>query len=169
MVVFNSGQKIALRAFYFIRALTKALTYYYINRSQRHLLAAIENNWFGVPITYIENNSRHCAIDAMCSSCSIPFIHRIVIRCLILTCKVILESILPRTTVENTNNEEASWKVAWYTEYFSLWRLNCSADFATLHEAKPGQYFLLCILYVLFIYIFFTKEIGECVLSFNFM
>ena len=26
-VVFNSGQKMALRAFYFIRALTKALTY----------------------------------------------------------------------------------------------------------------------------------------------
>ena len=43
-VVFNSGQKMALRAFYFIRALTKALTYYYISRSQRHLLAAIENN-----------------------------------------------------------------------------------------------------------------------------
>ena len=42
--VFNSGQKMALRAFYFIRALTKALTYYYINQSQRHLLAAIENN-----------------------------------------------------------------------------------------------------------------------------
>ena len=42
--VFNSGQKMALRAFYFIRALTKALTYYYINRSQRHLLATIENN-----------------------------------------------------------------------------------------------------------------------------
>ena len=50
LVVFNRGQKMALRAFYFIRALTKALTYYYINRSQRHLLAAIENNWFGVPI-----------------------------------------------------------------------------------------------------------------------
>ena len=31
-------------AFYFIKALTKALTYYYINRSQRHLLAAIEKN-----------------------------------------------------------------------------------------------------------------------------
>ena len=43
-VVFNSGQKMALRVFYFTRALTKALTYYYINRSQRHLLAAIENN-----------------------------------------------------------------------------------------------------------------------------
>ena len=40
-VVFNSGQMMALRAFYFIRALTNALTYYYINRSQRHLLAAI--------------------------------------------------------------------------------------------------------------------------------
>ena len=42
LVVFNSGQKMALRAFYSIRALTKALTYYYIKRSQRHLLAAIE-------------------------------------------------------------------------------------------------------------------------------
>ena len=49
-VVFNSGQKMALRAFYFIRALTKAQAYYYKSRSQRHLLAAIENNWFGVPI-----------------------------------------------------------------------------------------------------------------------
>ena len=29
LVVFNSGQKMALRAFYFIRALIKALTYYY--------------------------------------------------------------------------------------------------------------------------------------------
>ena len=45
-VVFNTGQKMALRAFYFIRTLTKALTYYYINRSQRHLLVAIENNRF---------------------------------------------------------------------------------------------------------------------------
>ena len=49
-VVFNSGQKMELRAFYFIRALTKALTYYYINRSQRQLLIAIENNRFGGPI-----------------------------------------------------------------------------------------------------------------------
>ena len=49
-VGFNSGKKMVLRAFYFIRALTKALTYYYINRSQRHPLAAIENIWFGVPI-----------------------------------------------------------------------------------------------------------------------
>ena len=39
----------ALRAFYFIRVLTKALTCYYINRSQRHLLVAIENNRFGGP------------------------------------------------------------------------------------------------------------------------
>jgi len=51
-LVFNSGQKMALRAFYFIRALTKALTYYYINRSQRHLLVAIENNRFGSPINF---------------------------------------------------------------------------------------------------------------------
>ena len=48
-VVFNSGQKMALRAFYFIRALSKALTYYYTSRSQRHLLVAIENNRFGGP------------------------------------------------------------------------------------------------------------------------
>ena len=48
-LVFNAVQKMALRAFYFIRALTKALTYYYINCSQRHLLVAIENNRFGGP------------------------------------------------------------------------------------------------------------------------
>ena len=54
LVVFNSCQKMSLRAFYFIRALTKALTYNYINRSQCHLLVAIENNWFGGP-TYIHN------------------------------------------------------------------------------------------------------------------
>ena len=42
--VLNSGQKMALVAFYFIRTLTKALTYYYMNRSQRHLLVAFENN-----------------------------------------------------------------------------------------------------------------------------
>ena len=47
----------ALRAFYFIRTLTKALTYYYINRSQRHLLVAIENNRFGGPIG-IQNKHR---------------------------------------------------------------------------------------------------------------
>ena len=40
----------ALRSFYFIRTLTKALTYYYINHSQRHLLVAIENNRCGSPI-----------------------------------------------------------------------------------------------------------------------
>ena len=49
-IVLNSGQKMALRVFYFLRALTKAQTYYCINRSQNHLLAAIENNWFGVLI-----------------------------------------------------------------------------------------------------------------------
>ena len=43
-VVFNTGQKMALRAFYFIRTLTKALTYYYI---KRYLLVAIENSRFG--------------------------------------------------------------------------------------------------------------------------
>ena len=40
----------ALRAFYFIRTLTKALAYYYINRSQCHLWATIENKLFeGTP------------------------------------------------------------------------------------------------------------------------
>ena len=43
---FHNGQKMALRAFYII----KALTFNYINRSQRHLLVAIENNRFGGPI-----------------------------------------------------------------------------------------------------------------------
>ena len=38
-VVFNSGQKMVRRSFYFIIA----LTYYYINCSQRHLLDAIGN------------------------------------------------------------------------------------------------------------------------------
>ena len=49
-VVLTTGQKMALRPFYFIRTLTKALSYYYINRSQRHFSIAIENNRFGVPI-----------------------------------------------------------------------------------------------------------------------
>ena len=51
-VVFISSQKMALRAFYFIRTLTKALAYYYINRSQRHLLATVENNRLGGPIPW---------------------------------------------------------------------------------------------------------------------
>ena len=49
-VVFNRGQKMALRAFYFIRALAKALICYYIIRSQRHLLVAFKDNRFGGPI-----------------------------------------------------------------------------------------------------------------------
>ena len=40
-VVFNSGRKMALRAFYFIRTVTKALTYNCINRSERHLLVQL--------------------------------------------------------------------------------------------------------------------------------
>ena len=48
--VFNSCQKMALRAFYFIRTLFKVLTYYYINRFQCHLLVAIENKWLEGPI-----------------------------------------------------------------------------------------------------------------------
>ena len=42
----------ALRAFYFMRALIKALTYYYIKRSQYHLLAAIENDLLEAPIRF---------------------------------------------------------------------------------------------------------------------
>ena len=45
-VVFNSGHKMALRAFYFIITLTK---YYCMNRTQRHLLAPIANNWLEGP------------------------------------------------------------------------------------------------------------------------
>ena len=51
-VVFNSGQQMVLRAFYIIRALTIALAYYYINRSKRHLSAAIENNCLEGPIIF---------------------------------------------------------------------------------------------------------------------
>ena len=39
-------------------------------------------------------------------------------------------------TAENANSEEASLKVAWYTEHFSLWLLKCSKTHATLHGAK---------------------------------
>ena len=48
-----------------------------------------------------------------------------------------------RFIVENVISEEASWKVAWWTEHFSLWLLKCSVHHATLQEVKPGQYFLL--------------------------
>ena len=51
-VVFNSGQKMALIAFYFIKALTKALTYYYINFSPRHLLTTFENNQLEGPFLW---------------------------------------------------------------------------------------------------------------------
>ena len=60
-VVFKSGQKMALRAFYFIRTLTKALTYYYRNRSQRHLLAAfkyihiLQDFWMHLEHTILDN------------------------------------------------------------------------------------------------------------------
>ena len=57
----------ALRAFYFIRALTKALIYHYINRSQRHLLAAIENNWFGVPIESIFCSTLFQSVKVHCT------------------------------------------------------------------------------------------------------
>ena len=49
-VDFNSGQKMALRAFYFIHTLTKALIYYYIKHSQQNVLTAIENNRSEGPI-----------------------------------------------------------------------------------------------------------------------
>ena len=53
-----------LRAFYFIRSLTKALTCYYINRTQCHLLAAIENNWFEGPILLLSKATQRCTIFA---------------------------------------------------------------------------------------------------------
>ena len=56
--VFKSGQKMARRAFYFIRTLTKALTYYYIKRSQRHLLTGFENNRSEGPIEISLNFKR---------------------------------------------------------------------------------------------------------------
>ena len=63
-VVFNSGQKMALRAFYFTRILTKALTYYYIIRSQHHLLDAIESNRFvGTIVLNLFGNIVHCTVE----------------------------------------------------------------------------------------------------------
>ena len=41
----NCGQKMALRAFYFIITLTITLAYYKIKRTLRYLLATIENNF----------------------------------------------------------------------------------------------------------------------------
>ena len=55
LVVFISGQKMALRAFYFLRTLTKALIYDYINHSQRHLLVLCSTNDF----QYYE----HCCVN----------------------------------------------------------------------------------------------------------
>ena len=48
-VLFNSGQKMALRSFYF-KITETALTYSYTNRSQRHLLTANQNKQFRGPI-----------------------------------------------------------------------------------------------------------------------
>ena len=42
-----------------------------------------------------------------------------------------------------SSSEEASWKVAWCTERFCLWRLKCSGTHSTLHEANTGSCFLL--------------------------
>ena len=52
-VVFNSGQKMALVAFLLIKTLAKALTYYYINRSQRTLLATFEKKQLEGPIEMV--------------------------------------------------------------------------------------------------------------------
>ena len=57
LIVFISGQKMALRRFYFIVALTKALIYCYINRSQRHLLPAIENDWLEGPFGNLRSSN----------------------------------------------------------------------------------------------------------------
>ena len=62
----------ALRAFYFIRILTKGLTYCYMERSQRHLLTASENNLlealirrpmsFGFPTTQFSVYTCSCVL-----------------------------------------------------------------------------------------------------------
>ena len=54
-IVFNSDRNIVLRRFYFIIALTNALTHYWIYCSQRHLLASIENNWLEGPIACLKD------------------------------------------------------------------------------------------------------------------
>ena len=58
-VVFNSNQKMALRAFYFIRTPTKALIYDYIKRSQCHIFTPIENNGLEDPISLRVANNRN--------------------------------------------------------------------------------------------------------------
>ena len=47
-------------------------------------------------------------------------------------------------TIENAISEKASLKVAWCTEHFSLWWLECFENPATLNVAKPGQNCPLC-------------------------
>ena len=47
-VVFNSDQKMALRAVYVVICLSFSKSSYEVKRSQRHLLAGIENNRLGV-------------------------------------------------------------------------------------------------------------------------
>ena len=51
-VVFNSGQKMALRAVYIVICQSFCQSFYEVKRSQRHLLAAIENNRLEDPILY---------------------------------------------------------------------------------------------------------------------
>ena len=46
-------------------------------------------------------------------------------------------------TEENANSEEASWKVAWWTEHFCLRPLKWSENYLSLNEADPGPYFLV--------------------------
>ena len=52
-----------------------------------------------------------------------------------------------QSTVENCNSEEASWKVAWCIEHFSLWRLKCfeiHTALHDLHEPNTCLYLLVC-------------------------
>ena len=51
-----------------------------------------------------------------------------------------------QSTVENANSEVATWEVARNTEHFNRNSLKCFVHHAILPEAKPGKYFLLCIL-----------------------
>ena len=64
----------ALRTFYFIRTLTKALTYYYINHSQRYLLFAIENNQFGGPIGSVQFLFKDSRVKMCFADYSIPLV-----------------------------------------------------------------------------------------------
>ena len=80
-VVFNTGQKMALRAFHFIRTLTKALTYYFINRTVRNAIkwGSVKSisNWF-----LKVSNVLICSLSLCNSYDDISFLHFCVFRSL---------------------------------------------------------------------------------------